>query len=200
MFYGNGTSSAPMLDAMVGDNDIHLILGPEEGIVTAMASGYALASNEPTFVNVHGTVGTANQMLNMFNAKRDGDAAGGVVLLESTEGTGRDDFEEVDDLVAMTKAIHALELRGAAGQPRARTVAQRHADFDDAAGGATFLSIPTNVADARGKAEIYPRELFTVPIRTKPDPHLIEQAAQHAYRGEEAVHAGRPRGASRRCL
>lgn len=73
LFYGNGTSSAPMLDAMVGDNNIHLILGPEEGIVTAMASGYALASNEPTFVNVRGTVGTANQMLNMFNAKRDGD-------------------------------------------------------------------------------------------------------------------------------
>ena len=73
VFYGNGTSSAAMLDVMVDDKDISLILGPEEGIVTAMASGYALASNEPTFVNVHGTVGTANQMLNMFNAKRDGD-------------------------------------------------------------------------------------------------------------------------------
>src|SRR5580692_4527184 len=103
VFYGNGTSSASMLDAMVGDNDIHLILGPEEGIVTAMASGYALASNEPTFVNVHGAVGTANQMLNMFNAKRDGDPLVVSSFTKSTEGSGRDNFEEVDDLVDGTK-------------------------------------------------------------------------------------------------
>src|SRR5215831_5050387 len=97
VFYGNGTSSAPMLDAMAGDNDIHLILGPEEGIVTAMASGYALASNEPTFVNVHGVVGTANQMLNMFNAKRDGDPLVVSSFSKSTEGSGRDNFEGIDD-------------------------------------------------------------------------------------------------------
>ena len=65
-----------------------------------MASGYALASNEPTFVNVHGTVGTANQMLNMFNAKRDGDPLVESSFSKSTEGTGRDNFEEIDDLVA----------------------------------------------------------------------------------------------------
>src|SRR5579864_1628765 len=87
IFYGNGTGSAPMLDAMVGDDDIHLILGPEENIVTAMASGYALASNNPTFVNVHGDVGTAHQMLNMFNAKKDG-----VPLVVSSFTTGEGDL------------------------------------------------------------------------------------------------------------
>ena len=45
-------------------------------------------------------------------------------------------------------------------------------------GGATFLSIPTNVASTVAKAEIYPRELFTFPIRTKPDPRQIDKAAQ----------------------
>src|ERR1700691_3055136 len=103
VFYGNGTSSAAMLEAMVGDDDIHLILGPEENIVTAMASGYALASNAPTFANVHGTVGTAHQMLNMFNAKKDGVPLVVSSFTSSTEGTGRDGFESVDDLVSITE-------------------------------------------------------------------------------------------------
>lgn len=178
IFYGNGTSSAPMLDAMAGDNDIHLILGPEEGIVTAMASGYALASNEPTFVNVHGVVGTANQMLNMFNAKRDGDPLVVSSFSKSTEGSGRDNFEGIDDLVDMTRQFTrwSFEVPLASRVPELLRNAMRIAATPP--GGATFLSIPTNVAAATGKAEIYPRELFMVPLRTKPDPRLIEQAAQ----------------------
>jgi benzoylformate decarboxylase len=178
VFYGNGTSSAAMLDAMVGDNDINLILGPEEGIVTAMASGYALASNEPTFVNVHGTVGTANQMLNMFNAKRDGDPLVVSSFSKSTEGTGRDNFEEIDDLVGMTKQFTrwSFEVPTASRVPELLRNAMRISTTPP--GGATFLSIPTNVSTAVAKAEIYPRELFTVPIRTQPDPRQIEKAAQ----------------------
>jgi thiamine pyrophosphate-dependent acetolactate synthase large subunit-like protein len=178
VFYGNGTSSAAMLDAMVGDKDINLILGPEEGIVTAMASGYALASNEPTFVNVHGTVGTANQMLNMFNAKRDGDPLVVSSFSKSTEGSGRDNFEEIDDLVDMTRQFTrwSFEVPMASRVPELLRNAMRIATTPP--GGATFLSIPTNVAGAVAKAEIYPRELFTVPIRTKPDPRQIEKAAQ----------------------
>jgi benzoylformate decarboxylase len=178
VFYGNGTSSAAMLDAMVGDNDINLILGPEEGIVTAMASGYALASNQPTFVNVHGTVGTANQMLNMFNSKRDGDPLVVSSFSKSTAGTGRDNFEEVDDLVGMTKEFTrwSFEVPMASRVPELLRNAMRISTTPP--GGATYLAIPTNVSEAVAKADIYPRELFTVPIRTRPDPKDIEKAAQ----------------------
>ncbi len=178
VFYGNGTSSAGMLDAMVGDTDINLILGPEEEIVTAMASGYALASNEPTFVNVHGTVGTANQMLNMFNAKRDGDPLVVSSFTKSTEGTGRDNFEEIDDLVGMTKQFTrwSFEAPMASRVPELLRNAMRISTTPP--GGATFLAIPTNVSEAVAKADIYPREMFTVPIRTQPGPQLIEKAAQ----------------------
>ena len=178
VFYGNGTSSAAMLDVMVDDKDISLILGPEEGIVTAMASGYALASNEPTFVNVHGTVGTANQMLNMFNAKRDGDPLVVSSFSKSTEGTGRDNFEDIDDLVDMTKQFTrwSFEAPMASRVPELLRNAMRISTTPP--GGATFLAIPTNVSEQVAKAQIYPRELFTVPIRTKPDPKEIEKAAQ----------------------
>src|SRR5262249_36503492 len=45
-------------------------------------------------------------------------------------------------------------------------------------GGPAYLSIPTNVAEAVAKADIAPKELFTVPVTTKPDPRLVEKAAQ----------------------
>jgi benzoylformate decarboxylase len=178
IFYGNGTSSAAMLDAMVGGNDIHLILGPEENIVTSMAGGYALASNKPTFVNVHGTVGTAHQMLNMFNAKKDGVPLVVSAFTPTTEGTGRDGFESVDDLVEITKQFTrwSFEIPLASRVPEIVRNAIRISTIPP--GGPAYLSIPTNVAEATAKADIAPKELFTVPVTTKPDPRLIEKAAQ----------------------
>ena len=178
VFYGNGTSSAAMLDAMVGDNDINLILGPEENIVTSMAGGYALASNKPTFVNVHGTVGTAHQMLNMFNAKKDGVPLVVSAFTATTEGTGRDGFESVDDLVEITKQFTrwSFEIPLASRVPELVRNAIRISTIPP--GGPAYLSIPTNVAEATAKADIAPKELFTVPVTTKPDPRLIEKAAQ----------------------
>jgi benzoylformate decarboxylase len=187
VFYGNGTSSAAMLDAMVGDDDIHLILGPEENIVTAMASGYALASNQPTFVNVHGTVGTAHQMLNMFNAKKDGVPLVVSSFTTTTESTGRDSFESVDDLVDITKQFTrwSFEVPLAARVPELLRNAIRIATIPP--GGPAYLSIPTNVAEAVATADIAPRELFTVPVTTKPDPRLIEKAAQMLIEAKKPV-------------
>ena len=187
VFYGNGTGSASMLDAMVGDNDIHLILGPEENIVTAMASGYALASNNPTFVNVHGTVGTAHQMLNMFNAKKDGVPLVVSSYTATTEGTGRDGFESVDDLVAITKQFTrwSFEIPLASRVPELLRNAIRISTIPP--GGPAYLSIPTNVGEAVAKADIAPKELFTVPVRTMPDPRLIEKAAQLLIESKKPV-------------
>jgi thiamine pyrophosphate-dependent acetolactate synthase large subunit-like protein len=178
VFYGNGTSSAAMLDAMVGDDDIHLILGPEENIVTAMASGYALASNAPTFANVHGTVGTAHQMLNMFNAKKDGVPLVVSSFTSSTEGTGRDGFESVDDLVAITRQFTrwSFEVPLPSRVPELLRNAFRIATTPP--GGPAYLSIPDNIAHAVAKADIYPKEFFTVPLRAAPDARLVEKAAQ----------------------
>ena len=144
-----------MLNALADDNDLHLILGPEEGIVTAMASGYALASNEPTFVNVHGTVGTAHQMLNMFNAKRDGVPLVVSSFSKTTEATGRESFELVDDTVDMTKQFTrwSFEVPLASRVPELFRNAMRIASTPP--GGATYLAIPANVAQTVAKADIY---------------------------------------------
>jgi thiamine pyrophosphate-dependent acetolactate synthase large subunit-like protein len=178
VFYGNGTSSASMLDAMAGDDDIHLILAPSENITTAMASGYALASNNPTFVNVHGTVGTAQQMLQMFNAKKDSVPLVVSSFTKSLESVGRDGFEAVDDLVEITKQFTrwSFEIPLAHRVPEILRNAIRISTLPP--GGPTYLSLPQDVGQARGEAEIIPKEFFTVPVRTKPESRLVEQAAQ----------------------
>ena len=45
-------------------------------------------------------------------------------------------------------------------------------------GGPAYLLIPDNVGHTVAKADIFSRELFTVPLRTKPDPRQVEKAAQ----------------------
>ena len=201
IFYGNGTSSAAMLDAMVGDNDIHLILGPEENIVTSMAGGYALASNKPTFVNVHGTVGTAHQMLNMFNAKQDGVPLVVSAFTATTEGTGRDGFESVDDLVAITKQFTrwSFEIPLASRVPellrnaiRISTIAARRRR--------PFSRSRPMSPNAVAKADIYAEGIVH-----RADPHEARSAAHResgadADRGEEAFHDGRHGRVSQRCL
>jgi thiamine pyrophosphate-dependent acetolactate synthase large subunit-like protein len=178
IFYGNGTASASMLDAMAGDNDLHLILGPEENIVTAMASGYALATNNPTFVNVAGTVGIAHQMLNLFNAKKDGLPLIVSAYVDSQEDLGRDGFESVDDLVSITKQFTrwAFEVGTPDRVPEILRNAIRISTTPP--GGPTYVQIPDNVGRAPTKADIFSKEFFAAPIRTRPDPRDVEKAAQ----------------------
>jgi benzoylformate decarboxylase len=178
IFYGNGTSSASMLDAMAGDNDIHLILGPEENIVTAMASGYALATNKPTFVNVAGTVGTAHQMLNMFNAKKDSVPLIISSYVDSQEDLGRDGFESVDDLVSITKQFTRWSFEVEVPDRIPETLRNAIRIATTPPGGPTYLQVPTNVGSAHAKADIVEKEFFTVPIAARPDTKSVEKAAQ----------------------
>lgn len=178
IFYGNGTSSASMLDALAGDNDIHLILGPEENIVTAMASGYALATNNPTFVNVAGTVGTAHQMLNMFNAKKDGLPLVISSYVDSQEDLGRDGFESVDDLVSITKQFTRWSYEADAPDRVPEILRNAIRISTTPPGGPTYIQIPDNVARVKTTADIFSKEAFMTPLRARPGTQEVEKAAQ----------------------
>src|ERR1700689_167176 len=92
---------APMVAAQAAGGDVRTVEGT--GALLLIEQLKAAGVKHVFYGNVHGLVGTANQMLNMFNAKRDGDPLVVSSFNKSTEGTGRDNFEEVDDLVDMTR-------------------------------------------------------------------------------------------------
>lgn len=68
--FGNpGTTELPLLDALTGVADIGYVLGLQEASVVAMADGYAQASGQPGFVNLHTAGGLGNAMGAILNAK-----------------------------------------------------------------------------------------------------------------------------------
>ena len=67
--FGNpGTTELPLIDALLGTPDIGYILGLQEASVVAMADGYAQASRQVGFLNLHTAGGLGHGMGNLLNA------------------------------------------------------------------------------------------------------------------------------------
>jgi benzoylformate decarboxylase len=67
--FGNpGTTELPLIDALLGTPDISYILGLQEASVVAMADGYAQASRQVGFLNLHTAGGLGHGMGNLLNA------------------------------------------------------------------------------------------------------------------------------------
>ena len=66
--FGNpGSTEIPFLTGLPAD--IHFVLGLHEGSVVGMATGYALARNEPALVNLHTAAGLGNAINAIANAR-----------------------------------------------------------------------------------------------------------------------------------
>ena len=68
--FGNpGTTELPIMHALSGEPGMGYVLGLQEGIVVAMADGYARASGRLAACNVHVAPGLGNAMGSLYNAK-----------------------------------------------------------------------------------------------------------------------------------
>ncbi|MEJ7582823.1 MAG: thiamine pyrophosphate-binding protein [Acidimicrobiales bacterium] len=71
--FGNpGSTELPLMDALVGADDLHYVLGLQEATVVAVADGYAQATGRPAFLNLHTSAGLGNAIGNLTNAKANG--------------------------------------------------------------------------------------------------------------------------------
>ena len=71
--FGNpGTSEGPILDALEDYPDLQYLLTSQEGAAMGMADGYARASGQVSFVNLHIETGLANGLSLLHNAHEGG--------------------------------------------------------------------------------------------------------------------------------
>lgn len=69
--FGNpGTTELGFMEMFADYPDLTYVLGLQDAVPVGMAYGYALATGEPAFVNLHITPGLANGLGNIFNAYR----------------------------------------------------------------------------------------------------------------------------------
>jgi len=71
--FGNpGTTELPFMDALQDAPEIQYITALFEGVAAGMADGYARATQKPSFMNLHISVGVANAIAVIYNAWRGG--------------------------------------------------------------------------------------------------------------------------------
>ncbi|MDQ6698518.1 MAG: thiamine pyrophosphate-binding protein [Actinomycetota bacterium] len=71
--FGNpGSTELPLMDALVGADDLHYVLALQEATAVGMADGYAQFSGRPAFLNLHTSAGLGNAIGNLTNARANG--------------------------------------------------------------------------------------------------------------------------------
>lgn len=142
--FGNpGTTELALLDATVSEGiDFHLCL--HEGAAVAMADGYGRATGTVGVVMVHTSVGTANTLANLINARSDARPLLVIAGEKDDRLAGRGAFCEVPDLPGLLRQVtkEAWRVGGPEKLPeltlRALKVAQAPTP------GAVFLAVHEN--------------------------------------------------------
>ncbi|MGE0874012.1 MAG: thiamine pyrophosphate-binding protein [Burkholderiales bacterium] len=150
--FGNpGTTELAIMDALAGRSEPRFVLGLQEGVVVAMADGYARASNRLTACNVHVAPGLGNAMGALYNAKFCGSP---LILTAGQQEQGHGLMEPLlwDSLVPIAQPMvkWAVEVTRVQDLPRILRRAAKVAMAPPR--GPVFISLPGDILD--GEAEL----------------------------------------------
>jgi thiamine pyrophosphate-dependent acetolactate synthase large subunit-like protein len=176
-FFNPSTGDAPIFDAFVDEPAVQLIKGVQEGVVVAMADGYARLSGKVGVCSV-ANVGLPNGVTQLVNTYKDRIPLLLVVGAFPQEQVGRDgpqEYEHQENMLApLTKWY--WQAQSVAGIPETVRRALKFAATPP--GGPVFLAIPDNMLRAEGSAAVMDKKLFDVPMRIRADQKDIEAVAR----------------------
>lgn len=173
-----GSEEVGFLDALVDRVKLQYVQGLHESSVMAMADGYARASGQTAFVQVHSDAGTAYALGQIANAFRDRVpvviTAGG----QSTAARGQNVFLEAPNLAQLPRDYTrwTWDVLNADTIPEVLRRAFLFARVPP--GGPTFVTFSKDLWEQRVKrAEILPRSRSEPDSALHPDPDAVKRAA-----------------------
>ena len=174
----SGSEEVGFIDALVDRVQLQYVQGLHESSVMAMADGYARASGQTAFVNVHSDAGTAYALGQIANAFRDRVpvviTAGG----QSTLARGQNVFLEAPNLAQLPRdyARWTWDVLNADTIPDVLRRAFLLARVPP--GGPTFVTVSKDLWEQRvPRAEILPRSRSEPDEALHPDPDAVLRAA-----------------------
>jgi len=191
LFINSGTDSAPVAEAYARQPLSRLdfptpIIGTHENLVVGMAHGYTMVAGRAQAVMVHVSVGAANAVCGVMNAKRD--------EIPMLFMAGRTPLYEKGPLGARSGAIHwAQEMYDQAGMLRElvkwdyelrsglniEDVLDRGLMIATAApAGPVYLTLPREVLSAPSEPHTVQARPLAPTSRPAPDPDAIRQLAE----------------------
>ncbi len=170
--FGNpGTTESPLMDALDRAPDLKYILAAQEGVAMGMADGYARASGDVPFVNLHIDTGLSNGLSLLFNAY----AGGTPLVLSSVNASLAKMADYRTDLAGLTAQFTKWGAEVTHADQIPSVMRRAFAEARTPPTGPTFVGFAPESLDSEAEISIAPRsDTF---VRVSPDPRAVEAAA-----------------------
>lgn len=185
MFGNPGSSEEGLLDEISRFPKTRYILGLQEAALVLIANGYAVATQKPTAVQLHCSVGTGNALGSLYQAFRKQRSP--LVVIAGEAGAAYDalDAHMALDLVTFARPVTKYAARGIHAGSLLRLLRRCIKMAATPPFGPTFLAVPQDVLDQENHEEVMPT---VVPeTRVAPEPALIARAAELLASAENPV-------------
>ncbi len=183
--FGNpGTTELAIMQALGEHPQQRYVLGLQEGIVVAMADGYARASNRLAACNVHVAPGLGNAMGALFNAKWYGSP---LLITAGQQEQGHGLMEPLlyDPLVPIAQPMvkWAIEVTRVQDLPRIVHRAAKIATTPPT--GPVFISLPGDILDAEAALDL--GKPTRVDAANRPSDETLERLAGRLLEARDPV-------------
>src|SRR5512132_15984 len=185
MFGNPGSSEEGLLDEVSRFPAIRYILGLQEAALVLMASGYAQATQKPTVVQLHCSVGLGNAIGSLYQAFRKQRTP--LVVIAGEAGVAYDalDAHMALDLVTFARPVTKYAARAIHPGSLLRLLRRCIKMAATPPFGPTFLAVPQDILDQQNDEPVLPT---VVPeTRVVPEPALIARAAELLAGAENPV-------------
>ncbi len=181
VFTNPGSTEVGFFDALTDRPELEVVVGLHEGIVVGMADAYQKISRQPTFVNVHAAVGTAQMGGQLYNAHTDGSAliiTAGMndnTLFSDEVGLGATaGFSQAEITREFTKL--SWDVRN--GSSMAVAVRRAYKLASTSPGGPVYMALSTRGLAEPAKGEVWPKEAFLIDARPRPAADQVQALAR----------------------
>ncbi|MGA8157389.1 MAG: thiamine pyrophosphate-binding protein [Rhodoplanes sp.] len=176
MFGNPGSSEEGLLDELSRVPKIRYILGLQEAALVLIANGYALATQKPTIVQLHCSVGTGNALGSLYHVFRKQRSP--LVVIAGEAGMAFDalDAHMALDLVTFARPVTKYAARAIHPNSLLRLLRRCIKIAATPPFGPTFLAVPQDILDQQNNEPVLPT---VVPeTRVAPEPAAIARAAE----------------------
>ncbi|MFZ1896161.1 MAG: thiamine pyrophosphate-binding protein, partial [Rhodoplanes sp.] len=176
MFGNPGSSEEGLLDELSRFPKVRYILGLQEAALVLIANGYALATQKPTVVQLHCSVGTGNALGSLYQVFRKQRSP--LVVIAGEAGVAFDalDAHMALDLVTFARPVTKYAARAIHPNSLLRLLRRCTKIAATPPFGPTFLAVPQDILDQQNDEPVLPT---VVPeTRVAPEPAAIARAAE----------------------
>jgi len=185
MFGNPGSSEEGLLDEISRFPKIRYILGLQEAALVLIANGYALATQKPTAVQLHCSVGTGNALGSLYQAFRKQRSP--LVIIAGEAGVAYDALEAHMwlDLVTFARPVTKYAARAIHPNSLLRLLRRCIKMAATPPFGPTFLAVPQDILDQQNGEPVVPTVIPDT--RAAPEPAAIARAAELLAGAENPV-------------